>query len=67
MAVVNEYNCTFIKRVQLIDLVNDRMPPATIGFAFGATVVNGSDSVHLKSTRRIASVICARRTSEKLA
>ena len=28
MAVVNEYECTFLKDVQLIDFVNDRMLPA---------------------------------------
>ena len=31
MAVVNEYQCTFLKGVQLIDFVNDRMPPASMG------------------------------------
>ena len=30
VAVVNEYDCTFLK---LIDTVNDRMLPGTIGFA----------------------------------
>ena len=34
MAVVNEYDPSFLKRFQLIDLVNNRMPPATIAFAF---------------------------------
>ena len=65
MAVMNEYDSTFINRVQLMDLVNDRMPTAAIGFAFGVTVVNGSDSVHLKSTRRIALVIRIMKNIEK--
>ena len=67
VAVVNEYDLAFIKPFQLMDLANDIMPPAIIGFAFGVTVINESDIVHLKSTRRIALVICARRISEKLA
>lgn len=36
---MSKYNPAFLKRIQPIDLVNDRMPPATIGFALGVLFI----------------------------
>ena len=70
MAVVNGYDPTLIKTRSTnygsTNRLSERQNAASHNRYRIWCVVKGSDSVHLKSTSRIASVICVRRQRENI-